>query len=139
MKIKFTRRTRTEYPLNFAFIKNRPTESKEIFLKKTIHKGVFIGLVVLEGTFPDGNGEEVFETLSIGEKLKIFFDKTQQTLTPLEVRNESEITVGYLSFPMSVLLSSLIEREIECFCFLEAKDDESGVLNLAVSVYCEEY
>lgn len=133
MKLKDT------YPFNFSFIANRTAEAEAVIKKIKPHKGGFVGIELLEGTFPDGNAEELFESLSFGERLELFRDSEVKTVTPFEVKREDGATIGYLPFPTSVLLSSLIKREVKCFCIVEAKDESSGIFSVAVSVYCEEY
>jgi hypothetical protein len=133
MKIK------ESYPFDFSFIANHTAEAEMVIKKIKPHKGGFVGLEILEGSFPDGNAQELFEEMSFGERFELFRDKEDKTITPLEVKREDGATIGYLSFPISVLLASLIEREIKCFCFLEAKEESSGIYSVAVSVYCEQY
>ena len=128
-----------QYPLNLAFIRNRTEQAEDIINDIKPHKGVFVGLQVLDAIFPDVDEETAFSELMYGERFDVCRESKSKKVTSLVVKRSDGVTVGYLSFTMSVLLTTLMKRGIESFCFLEAKAEESGIRSVALSVYCDEY
>ncbi len=129
------------YPLTLDFIKNHPEESKEVFLKIRPHKGVFIGACELDGCFLCEAPHEIFDSLEVGEKLLLSLpaESKPNSAVPLEVKRDDGVELGSVPFQNSVLPCVLMSRGINVFCYLEAKELKSGLLSLAVSVYCEKY
>ena len=84
--------------------------------------------------------EKRIETLEIGERLYI---KQQQGskhhLPPLTVFREKGDELGKLPFAQSILPNILTERGISVWCYAEAKSYVSDILEIAVSVYCDNY
>lgn len=128
------------YPLTYAFISNRPDETMRIFKKVSPHKGAFIGVSPLETDISSEEPKSVFESLEVGEILEISpADPTKLNVTPLEVKRKDGTSLGNLPFHISAIPTVLMSRGLKPFCFLEAKQERSGLFFLAVSVYSEQY
>lgn len=132
--------TKNQYPLTLSVIADKPEMAKKIMLKENPHKGVFIGLCKLEGSFLCDSPGEVYSSLSIGEKLCITPDaSSKHTYPPLMVTLADGTLLGKLPFGNSVIPNMLLSRGISVWCHAEAKVFGAGMLEIAVSVYCEDY
>ena len=129
-----------DYPLNFAYIYDYPDHATEVFKKVKPHKDTFIGLAVLEGCFLCENSQEIHETLQIGEKLGIKQgDGPKHSFPPLLVSRENGEEIGKIPYAHSIFPNVLLDRGISLWCYAEAKNYKSDILEIAVSIYCENY
>ncbi len=131
---------RKEYPLTFSYICDYPELALDVFKKEKPHKDTLIGLAVLEGCFLCDNPKEIYETLQIGEKLSVKkLEGLKQSLPPLVVSRENGEEIGKIPFSHGIFPNLLIERGINLWCYAEAKSFKSDILEIAVSIYCENY
>ncbi len=124
--------------MTLDFIETHPELADEIVWRLRPHKGTFIGNAILLTDIDCEDKYEFFESLQIGDKLSVC-GEASKSVKPFEVKTFGGVSIGFLPFAHSSLLSMLMSRKLECFCFLEAKRDLAGVLSLAVSLYCEDY
>ncbi len=126
------------YPVSVSFVKEHYKELPAIFKKVRPHKEGFIGVCLLDGSFMCESPETLYSSLTVGEKLVIACDDTEK-VKPLEVKRSDGTVLGVLPFDASILPNMLISRGIDVFCYVEATDFTAGMLNIAVSIYCENY
>ena len=129
---------RKNYPVSVSFVKDHYEKLPKIFKKVRPHKEVFIGVCLLDGSFMCDSPEELYSSLTLGEKLSVLCYDTEK-VEPLEVRRNNGTVLGTLPFNESVFPNMLISRGIDVFCYIEATDFTAGILEIAVSIYCERY
>ena len=128
------------YPLTYDEIAERRAGSLRIMQKRRRRGYAFLGLSLLEGSFLAEEPERIFATLEQGEKLQIVRGEGGTPLNPaLHILREDGTDVGTLPFADSVLPNALIGRGAAVTCFAEAKKLDSGLLCIAVSLWCEDY
>ena len=126
------------YPLTFDEIAEKQAAAALLFTSRRRHRGAFLGLCVLEGAFACDEPERVFATLGQGERLSL--SRTGKSNGgALRVLRSDGCEIGFLPFGDSLIPNALIDRGLAVYCFAEAKKLQAGLLNVAVSVYCEDY
>ena len=129
---------RLKYPIAYSDIEQNLEKTVKFFASKRIHKGVFLGLSVLDGSFVCDEPERIFATLQPGEKLALVpDDSTVKHSNPTLNAVRDGTVIGSLPYADAVLPNELIRRGTEVFCYAEAKKLEIDLLHIAVSVYCE--
>lgn len=128
-------RKKSLYPITMKLLADRKSLVYEIFRSVKPNKGVFIGVCKLEGSFLCDNPEHLYNTLTVGERLSVELDETDR----LAVKRTDGTNLGILPFMDSVLPKMILSRGINIFCYFEAKEFESDMLSIAVSIYCDEY
>ncbi|MBE6691985.1 MAG: hypothetical protein E7586_01460 [Ruminococcaceae bacterium] len=129
-----------DYPLDFSYIRDYPDRATKTFKKAKPYKDTFIGLAVLEGSFLCENSKEIYESLQIGEKLIVKqVDGPRHSFPPLMVYRENSEEIGKIPSAHSIFPNVLIDRGISLWCYAEAKSFESDILEIAVSINCENY
>lgn len=129
-----------DYPVSLSVISEHPKRANEIFLEARPHKGAYIGVAKLQGSFLCELTGDVFADLEIGEKLTVAPDlQSKLSLPPLNVTKEDGTFLGILPYAEAILPNILISRGIELWCYAEAKEFKGGIPEIVVSIYCEEY
>ena len=126
------------YPITVSLLENHKLLTHELFAYYKFHKGAFIGLFLLQDVFPDSFIGELYESLDLNERLAIerADDKENGVLSAKRVDGT---VIGSLPRAESTLANMLISRGLNLFCFVEAKQFNSGYPEIAVSLYSEEY
>ncbi|MBO5768229.1 MAG: hypothetical protein J6Q72_00130 [Clostridia bacterium] len=126
------------YPITVSLLENHKLLTHELFAYYKFHKGAFIGLFLLQDVFPDSFIGELYESLCFNERLiiKRADDKENGALA---AKREDGTVIGSLPRAESTLANMLISRGLNLFCFVEAKQFNSGYPEIAVSLYSEEY
>lgn len=128
------------YPISFSQITDHPETLTDIFIKARPHKGAFIGVTELEGSFMCDSPEALFASLEIGEKLSLALDKSSKLSNPpLYVSRSDGTALGTLPYGEAIFPNKLISLGVSLWCHLEAKSLQGGLLSIAVSVYSEKY
>lgn len=129
------------YPITFKLLNDRKELVYNVFRKVKPHKGGFISVCKLDGSFLCEDCESLFATLAIGEQLFIVKREGQgkRTCQPLEVKRKNGEVIGSIPYTESVIPNLLISRGVNVTAYLEIKEYASDILNLAVSVYSEKY
>lgn len=129
------------YPLTIPLVEDHPRLISEIFREVRPHKeGSFVGVMLLQGSYYAENGKELFDSLIIGERLKVAaIGKASIYSNPIIVSRNDGTELGYIPKTSESLLNMLLERGIGVFAYCEAKSYTSDVLKIAVSVYCDKY
>jgi len=129
------------YPINFKLLNDRKELVYSVFRKVKPHKGGFISVCKLDGSFLCDDCESLFASLEIGEPLSIVKrdGKGKRICQPLEVKRKNGEVIGSIPYTESVIPNLLISRGINVIAYLEIKEYASEILNLAVSVYSEKY
>lgn len=125
-----------DYPLTFGQISNHHEYAVNLFEKIKPHKETFIDVVVLEGAFLCENPSEIYKSLQIGERLALEIEPKTQALIAIR---ESGEKIGKIPFTEAILPSVLISRGISLWAYAEAKEFQGDILEIAVSIYCENY
>lgn len=137
------KKMKPSFPLTVSMVSEHHKETVELFKRKPPRKReCFIGVCILDGTFLCDNPGELYSSLSIGERLELFYRKEQSEKTqvmPISVVRADQTEVGVLPFEYSVIPSLLASRGVESYCYVEAKLFQGGLLSVAVSVYCDKY
>lgn len=110
-----------------------------LFSELKPHKGVFVGVCLLEGCFLCDSPGELYSELAFGERLALADKSKPLKNLPLEVIRADGTHLGNLPFADSILPNLMFARGINVYCYLEAKEFNGGMLAIAVSVYCDEY
>ncbi len=129
------------YPIALSMVEERPKLVEEIFVKLAPHKGVYIGVCILDGSFMCDSPGELFSSLEQGEKLRIVYkdEFKNKNYRPLEVQREDGTYVGVIPLVNSIVPNIVLARGLKTWCHLEAKEFNAGMLSFAVSIYCEDY
>lgn len=123
------------YPINLKLLSDRKNLVYDIFRKVKPHKGAFIGVCKLDGSFLCDDIDGTFASLAFSELLYVVKDETGN----LTVRQSNGNELGILPYADSVLPKMLMSRGINVYCYLEAKEISGSDLALAVSIYCDNY
>ncbi len=99
-------------------------------------KGSVLDVLELEGSYALEYAAEVYNSISIGEKLAVCLDGAPNT-DMLTVKTQSGLTAGFLPASASLLLRFLLEKERKITCFVEYKDYTNELLTIIVSLYAE--
>lgn len=134
-------KNKLKLPLSYSDFKRFRDEAIELYASKHARPGVFVGLTELEGVFDCDEPERIFATLLIGERVGMAFSDAgrKQLKNRIRVFRADGSEIGYLPGSDSVLVGHLLKNGIEAFAYVEAKDAESGLLSVIVSIYCEKY
>ena len=126
------------YPITVSLLENHKLLTHELFAYYKFHKGAFIGLFLLQDVFPDNFVGELYESLDLNERLAIerADDKENGVISAKRVDGT---VIGSLPRAESTLANMLISRGLNLFCFVEAKQFNSGYPEIAISLYSEEY
>lgn len=136
----FNRKKKYSYPVEMKKFKYDLDKVPEIFVELKPHKGTFISVTMLHGSFLCENAGEVFKTLELGEKLLISADPNSKLLLPpILVHRQDKTFLGKIPATFSLLPFILLQREIDVWCHIEAMTFEDEYLEIAVSIYCENY
>ena len=136
----FSRKNKFSYPIEIKKFKYDREKIRDIFIEQKPHKGTFITVAMLNGSFMCENAEEIFKTLEIGEKLLVSFDKDSKMLLPSILVHRSDDTfLGRIPRAFSMLPFTLLQRDVDVWCYVEAISFEDEYLEIAVSIYCENY
>ena len=128
------------YPLSLSQISQNRNYALSVFKKIKPHKGTFIDVVVLEGSFLCDDSKSVYESLEIGETLFIRKDEeSKQPMSALFVFRQAGEEIGKIPFANAILPNLLLERGIHLWCYAESKSFNADILEIAVSIYCENY
>ncbi len=125
------------YPLSVKLVRDRQPLIHRVFEELNPHKGIFIDVCLLQSYELEDVGV-VFDSLKIGERLDILLKKSKYRDILAAVRDDGSV-VGEVSFKDAIVLNSLINHSIRLYAFVEAKEFNAGVPEVAVSVYCEDY
>lgn len=126
------------YPITVSLLQNHKLLTHELFAYYKFHKGAFIGLFLLQDVFPDSFIGELYESLDLNERLAIERADGKENGV-LSAKREDGTVIGSLPRAESTLANMLISRGLNLFCFVEAKQFNSGYPEIAVSLYSEEY
>ena len=126
------------YPLSFADAERAAPAAISVFKRRRVHKGEFMGLSVLEGSFFADDPERIYVTLPVGEKLELAVENRKKSVC-LAVSHPAFGALGSVPPCNSVFPAYLMERGIGVSAYCEAKSLEAGVLRIAVSLYCDNY
>lgn len=126
------------YPITVSLLENHKLLTHELFAYYKFHKGTFIGLFLLQDVFPDSFVGELYESLSLNERLAIERTDGKENGVLAAKRGDGTV-IGSLPRAESTLPNMLISRGLNLFCFVEAKQFNSGYPEIAVSLYSEEY
>lgn len=128
------------YPFTYSYITEHIKEVTEYFIDKRPRKGEFIGVSGLDGSFMCENAEEIYDNLQIGEKLSLIADSELKNKNPiLAAMREDGTYIGILPSSSALIPNMLMAHKVNVWCYLEAKSFCNGILEIAVSVYCERY
>ena len=123
------------YPITLEFLKENSPLVYKLFRKYSLHKGAFVGVCEIEGSFLCDEPKKLYNSLTVGEKLSVKLNENDR----LSVYRLDGTEIGLLPFLDSVIPKMLISRGIGVFCYFEAKDFEDEILRIAVSIYCDKY
>ncbi|MBO5767312.1 MAG: hypothetical protein J6R45_06400 [Clostridia bacterium] len=126
------------YPITVSLLENHKLLTHELFAYYKFHKGAFIGLFLLQDVFPDSFIGELYESLDLNERLAIERADGKENGV-LSAKRVDGTVIGSLPRAESTLANMLISRGLNLFCFVEAKQFNSGYPEIAVSLYSEEY
>lgn len=126
------------YPITVSLLENHKLLTHELFAYYKFHKGAFIGLFLLQDVFPDSFIGELYESLDLNERLAIERADEKENGV-LSAKRVDGTVIGSLPRAESTLANMLISRGLGLFCFVEAKQFNSGYPEIAVSLYSEEY
>ena len=126
------------YPITVSLLENHKLLTHELFAYYKFHKGAFIGLFLLQDVFPDSFIGELYESLDLNESLIIERADGKENGV-LSAKRVDGTVIGSLPRAESTLANMLITRGLNLFCFVEAKQFNSGYPEIAVSLYSEEY
>lgn len=129
------------YPINFKLLDDRKELVYNVFRAVEPHKGGFISVCRLDGSFLCDDCESLFASLRTGEPLSVVMcdNKGKHICRPLEVKRKNGEVIGTLPYTESIIPNLLAARGINVTAYLEIKEFSSDILNLAVSVYSEKY
>lgn len=127
------------YPIDLKLLSDHREAVSEVFRKVRPHKGAFVGVCELEGCFLCDSAGELFESLEFGERLSLFREKGKKRYAPLAAVRKDGTAVGNLPFSDAILPNLLIERGINVYCYIEAKEFNGGMFAVAVSIYSDKY
>lgn len=125
------------YPISVKLARDRQPLLHKVFEKLKPHKGIFIDVCLLESYEIEDVGV-LFDSLEIGERLDVLRKESKYRSILAAVRADGSV-VGEVSFKDSIVLNTLINHSIRLYAFVEAKEFNAGVPEVAVSVYCEDY
>ena len=130
-----------DYPININQIKTRIDDVKEYFARKKPRKeGVFIDILLLEGAFVWVSTGELYQSLSVNEKLFLARDESFSfSNPPLMVSRADGTVIGKIPQSNSFLPYFLMEKGLAVWCYLESKSFNGGLPDIGVSMYCEKY
>lgn len=122
-------------------IRKNEKELTKYFSGHNLHKGTFILICELDGSFLAENTEDILRTLNIGEKLNIVqIEKGKDFFNcNLRVERQNGTFMGQIPYRKCLLLNALIRRNTEVFAYLECFDNSDDLFSVGVSVYCEDY
>ena len=126
------------YPITVSLLENHKLLTHELFAYYKFHKGAFIGLFLLQDVFPDSFIGELYESLDLNERLAVERADEKENGV-LSAKRVDGTVIGSLPRAESTLANMLISRGLNLFCFVEAKQFNSGYPEIAVSLYSEEY
>ena len=126
------------YPITVSLLENHKLLTHELFAYYKFHKGAFIGLFLLQDVFPDSFVGELYESLDLNERLAVERADGKENGV-LSAKRIDGTVIGSLPRAESTLANMLISRRLNLFCFVEAKQFNSGYPEIAVSLYSEEY
>lgn len=128
------------YPITISMLRDHSDMIPEIFLAARPHKGAFLGVSELDGSFLCDNAKEIFESFQLGEKLYVSVDRESKiSVPPLSVYREDKTFLGTLPYGASIFPNLLLKRGVNIWCHAEAASFDNDLLSIAVSIYCEEY
>ncbi len=129
------------YPLTIPLVENHPELISDIIISVRPHKeGCFAGVSLLEGCYYIENREMIYDSLTVGEELKITPDANiTKYVRSLLVTRSDGTQLGYIPKKFCALLNMLLERDIGIFAYCEAKSYSGDILKIAVSVYFDRY
>ena len=129
-----------KYPITMSMVTDHYEELSNIFYKSKPHKGAFVGVALLEGSFDVESPKEIFDSLEIGERLELFLDKDSKlSIPPIYVFRENQTRLGQLPISASFVPIMLLEKGINVWGHFEAKSFIGGLLSVAISIYCDKY
>ncbi len=128
-------RKKSLYPITLKLLADRQSLVYDVFRSVQPHKGEFIGVCELEGSFLCDEPERLYDSLTFGEKMSVVVDETDR----LSVERIDGTQIGILPFADGLLPNMLLSRGINVFCYLEAKELDETMLTVAVSLYCDKY
>lgn len=132
-------RYKSFYPLTVGLVEDDKEFAFAVVKRINPHKDSFIGVCNLEGSFLCDSPGELFDSLNIGDRLKLVSFESDGKNVPLTVCRDNGDTLGMLPYADSVLPKMLIRRGLDVFCYLEAKEFNGGMIAFTVTVYCEKY
>jgi len=131
---------RNDYPLSLPAIKSNINFARDVILKERPHKGAFIDVFIPEGSFMVDSPGELYDSLTIGQRLSVKADETSTLdMPPLLIYNSNGEFIGKIPNAIAILPNILLSRGISLWCHLEAKAFNGGMPEFAVSVYSELY
>ena len=116
-------------------------ELAQYFSEHSLHKGNFILVSELDGSFLAENTEEILKTLKTGEKLKIVQIEENKDFfnCNLKVLREDGTFMGQIPYRKCLVINMLIRRNVKVSAYLECFDNSDDLFSVGVSVYCEDY
>ena len=133
-------RNKYSYPVTLSLITDHPDTAKKVFLDRPPHKGAFIDVTKLDGSFLADSVGELYSSLQIGEKLSLLPEEgPSKRLPALKAVRADGSFVGYLQYSAAILPNMLMDRGISVWCHVEATQFNGGILEVGVSVYCDKY
>lgn len=127
------------YPVNVKLVRERKHQLVEVFDKVRPHHGIFMGVCLLNGCFTWESVGETYDSLEYGERLTLIRNEKLPKAAPLTVCKEDGRFIGELPSADSVLPNMLSEQGVNVYCYVEAKDFNGGMPEVAVSIYCDDY
>ncbi len=127
------------FPPTIKTVRDNKEPLLDIYRKKQIRYGDFVGICELEGSFLVEDPVGACKTLKIGEELVLDFSDEQipyENVT-VAVHTTEGLELGQLPYVSSVLPNALRRHGVSLFCYLECCEMEDGMLAIAVSLYCK--
>ena len=128
-------RLKSHYPISVKLFRDERKLVYKVFRAVQPHKGVFVGVCELEGSFLCQEPEQLSSSLVVGERIELVLDETKN----LNAQRQDGTFLGVLPYTDAVLPKMMMERGIKMFGYFEAKDFIEDLLVITISLYCEKY
>ncbi|HAN21329.1 MAG: hypothetical protein A2Y15_07195 [Clostridiales bacterium GWF2_36_10] len=108
-------------------------------LNKSQKRGCVLDVLELEGSYALDNSEEIFEKLTVCDRLTVCESNDAPNKEMLTVMTEEGKTVGFLPGSISILPRLLLNKGCGIYCYVEYIDFTNKLLTIVVSLYVNNY
>lgn len=127
------------FPPDIKTVREDKHSLLELYRKKRVRPGDFVGITELEGSFLVEEPEAMLDSLKPGEELVLTYGEPQFPLenVTITVSRKCGAELGTLPYSSSILPNALRRHGIRLFCYLECCELEDKMPAVAVSLYCK--